>query len=101
MAGNSSSRVNRRSIVPKQLFRNAALTTACLLMTTGAGSAQQHHYSQVSARPGGAAQSPTAAPGIGRTTAKPIYPTPQRRTVTATDQYINQSRTHPENSTIP
>ncbi|TMK30369.1 MAG: hypothetical protein E6G69_09925, partial [Alphaproteobacteria bacterium] len=77
--------------MPKQLFRNAALTTACLLMTTGAGSAQQHHYSQVSAMPYGSSQSQAAAPVVGKYTSEAFYPSPLVLNVTGMDQYGNLS----------
>ena len=44
--------------MPKQLWKNAALTIACLLMTTAVAGAQQRYTSHVSAAPYGTAQRP-------------------------------------------
>ena len=52
--------------MPKQLWRNAALTIATLLMTTGVASAQQRYYPQVAAMPYGSPPSES----FQRTTAR-------------------------------
>jgi hypothetical protein len=94
--------------VPKQLFRNAALTIACLLMTTAVASAQQRYYSPVSATPYGmAVQSQAAAPIIGRYSSEDFYPSPLVINITGVDQYGNLSgsiwgmRTKPQNGWDP
>src|SRR5204862_5688146 len=60
-------------------------------MTTGAGSAQQRSYSQVSAMPYGSSQSQAAAPVIGKYTSEAFYPSPLVLNVTGMDQYGNLS----------
>jgi hypothetical protein len=77
--------------VPKQLFRNAALTIACLLMTTGAGWAQQSYSSRVAAASYTSYQSQPASPVIGKYTSEAFYPSPLVLNVTGMDQYGNLS----------
>ena len=77
--------------MPKQLWRNAALTIACLLMTTAVAGAQQRYYSQVSAVPYGSAQSPAAGSIVGRYNSDDFYPSPLVLNITGMDQYGNLS----------
>lgn len=77
--------------MPKQLFRNAALTIACLLMTTAVASAQQRYTSQVSVMPYQSAQNAAAASVIGRYSSDDFYPSPLMLNITGMDQSGNLS----------
>jgi hypothetical protein len=94
-------------VVPKQPFAIAAAAVVCLLITTGAGFAQQRYYPQTSAMPQGSFQyqSPTTLVGTYKSDA--FYPSPLVLNITGIDSSGNLSgsmwgiETKPQNGEDP
>ena len=94
--------------MPKQPFGVAAVAVVCLLITAGAGFAQQRYYPQTSAMPPGSYQyqSPTAAV-VGTYKSETFYPSPLVLNITGVDRYGNLSgsmwgmQTKPQNGWDP
>jgi hypothetical protein len=96
-------------VVPKQPFGVAAAAVVCLLITTGAGFAQQRYYPQTSAMPPGSYQYqyPSVASVVGTYKSEDFYPSPLVLNITGVDRSGNLTgsmwgmQTRPQNGWDP
>ena len=93
--------------MPKQPFAIAAAAVVCLLITTGAGLAQQRYYPQTSAMPQGSYQSQSRATIVGTYKSEAFYPSPLVLNISGMDSSGNLSgsmwgmETRPQNGEDP
>ncbi len=93
--------------MPKQPFAIAGTAVVCLLITTGAGFAQQRYYPQTSAMPQGSYQYQSRATMVGTYKSDAFYPSPLVLNITGMDSYGNLSgsmwgmETKPQNGEDP
>ena len=93
--------------MPKQPFAVAAAAVVCLLITTGAGLAQQRYYPQTSAMPQGSYQYQSRATIVGTYKSEAFYPSPLVLNITGMDSSGNLTgsmwgmETRPQNGEDP
>jgi len=96
-------------VVPKQPFAIIAAAVVCLLITTGAGFAQQRYYPQSSAMPPGSYQHqyPSVASVVGTYKSDTFHPSPLVLNITGMDASGNLTgsmwgmETRPQNGEDP